>query len=69
MTANEPLESALKAGLRYVTDDRPGIRRHKVRGGFRYTAPDGTPLTDRAHLTSLLEKSVRAAKRKRSKAA
>jgi DNA topoisomerase-1 len=35
VTASEPLESARKAGLRYVTDDRPGIRRMKVRGGFR----------------------------------
>lgn len=53
MTATEPLESARKAGLRYVTDDRPGIRRHKVRGGFRYVAPDGTPLTDEAELARI----------------
>lgn len=53
MTASEPLESARKAGLRYVTDDRPGIRRHKVRGGFRYVAPDGTPLTDEAELARI----------------
>lgn len=46
MTANEPLDSARSAGLRYVTDDRPGIRRVKGRGGFRYLSPDGRPLTD-----------------------
>ena len=46
MTVAEPLESARAAGLRYVTDDRPGIRRVKARGGFRYLDPDGEPLAD-----------------------
>ena len=41
------------AGLRYVTDDRPGIRRLKVRGGFRYVAPDGKALTDRAEIARI----------------
>ena len=31
-----PAESARAAGLRHVTDARPGIRRQKVGGGFRY---------------------------------
>ena len=53
MTASEPLESARKAGLRYVTDDRPGIGRRKVRGGFRYIAPDGKPLTDEAEIARI----------------
>jgi DNA topoisomerase-1 len=51
--ASEPLESARKAGLRYMTDDRPGIRRQKVRGGFRYIAPDGKPLTDETELARI----------------
>ena len=46
MTATEPLDAARSAGLRYVTDDRPGIRRVKGRGGFRYLTPDGKALTD-----------------------
>ena len=50
MTATEPLESARKARLRYMTDDHPGIHRFKVRGGFRYVAPDGRALTDTAEL-------------------
>jgi DNA topoisomerase-1 len=50
VTASEPLESARKAGLRYMTDDYPGIRRLKVRGGFRYVASDGKALTDRAEI-------------------
>ena len=58
MTASEPLDSARKAGLRYMTDDRPGIRRQKVRGSFRYIAPDGKPLTDRAEVARIKSLAV-----------
>ena len=34
------------AGLVYVHDDDPGIRRRKAGKGFAYRAPDGKPLTD-----------------------
>jgi DNA topoisomerase-1 len=50
VTATEPLDSARKAGLRYMTDERPGIRRVKVRGSFRYVLPDGTALSDEAEI-------------------
>ena len=53
VTASEPLESARQAGLRYMTDDVPGIRRLKARGGFRYVAPDGKPLTDEAEIARI----------------
>jgi DNA topoisomerase I len=53
VTASEPLDSARQAGLRYMTDDRPGIRRLKVRGHFRYVAPDGKALTDRAEIARI----------------
>ena len=53
MTASEPLESARQAGLRYMTDDVPGIRRLKARGGFRYVAPNGKPLTDEAEIARI----------------
>ncbi len=46
----DPAESAAAAGLRYVTDATPGIRRVRAGGGFRYTAPDGTAVRDRATL-------------------
>jgi DNA topoisomerase-1 len=36
-----------------MTDDRPGIRRLKVRGSFRYVAPDGNTLTDRAEIARI----------------
>lgn len=39
---------ARDAHLRYVSDDAPGIRRLRSRGGFRYAWPDGSPVRDRA---------------------
>ena len=41
-----PLESARAAGLRYVTDLTPGIRRARAGKGFRYTGTDGRPIRD-----------------------
>lgn len=37
----DPVESAKAAGLRYVTDDEPGIRRLKRGKGFTYVDPQG----------------------------
>jgi hypothetical protein len=43
----DPVESARAAGLRYVQDDRPGIRREKIsENNFRYFHPDGSEVTD-----------------------
>jgi len=42
----ESIESAREAGLRYVSDLSPGIRRERHRNGFRYTLPDGSPIED-----------------------
>ena len=44
--ALDPIEAAAVAGLRYVSDDAPGIRRRRAGAGFAYTAPDGNPLRD-----------------------
>jgi DNA topoisomerase I len=38
------------AGLRYVTDSMPGIRRRRAGKGFSYRASDGRLITDRAEL-------------------
>jgi DNA topoisomerase-1 len=46
----DPAESAAAAGLRYVTDAAPGIRRMRSGRGFRYVGPDGAPVRDRATL-------------------
>jgi len=45
MTTN-PLEAAAAASLRYVSDTAPGLRRRRAGRGFRYVAPDGSPVRD-----------------------
>lgn len=42
----EPKRAARAAGLRYVTDGRPGIRRRRCGSGFVYRDPDGERVTD-----------------------
>jgi len=42
----DPASAARAAGLRYVHDDRPGIRREAVKDGFRYLDAKGEPVTD-----------------------
>src|SRR5215208_6837631 len=42
----DPVESAAEAGLRYVSDDRPGIRRERHGDDFRYIGADGMPVSD-----------------------
>jgi DNA topoisomerase-1 len=46
----DPVESAHSAGLRYVTDERPGIRRQRAGRGFKYLDSDGKVIRDRAVL-------------------
>ena len=41
----DPREAADVAGLRYVSDDSPGIRRRKAGKGFVYLQPNGTRLS------------------------
>ena len=42
----DPIESAKAAGLRYVNDAMPGIRRRKAGKGFAYIGVDGLPVKD-----------------------
>jgi DNA topoisomerase-1 len=49
----DPVEAARVAGLRYVSDNEPGIRRLKARSGFRYVAPEGQPVRDPADLARI----------------
>jgi DNA topoisomerase-1 len=37
----DPVLSAKEAGLRYVSDAQPGIRRKKAGKGFRYVDAEG----------------------------
>lgn len=45
MTVDAVVE-AKSAGLHYVSDAKPGIRREKFRGKFRYVKPDGSTVRD-----------------------
>jgi DNA topoisomerase-1 len=47
---SDPQEAAKAAGLRYVHDDRPGIRRESAADGFRYLDAHGEPVEDEATL-------------------
>src|SRR5919197_5602028 len=47
---SEAAESAREAGLRYVSDQMPGIRRRRSGGGFAYVGPDGERVRERAVL-------------------
>lgn len=49
-TEGDPREAAREAGLRYVSDTEPGIRRRRSGRGFAYEAPDGSPIRDGATL-------------------
>ncbi|HEX6107418.1 MAG TPA: hypothetical protein VFZ26_17650 [Gemmatimonadales bacterium] len=44
--AADPQEAAETAGLRYVTDAAPGIRRKRAGKGFTYVGPDGKTIRD-----------------------
>src|SRR5205814_8547494 len=45
-TIVDPKDAAESAGLRYVSDARPGIRRRKSGKGFAYSRADGTQLAE-----------------------
>ncbi len=49
----DPAASAKAAGLRYVADDAPGIRRRRSGKGFCYLDPDGQPMRDKATLARI----------------
>jgi DNA topoisomerase I len=54
MRAPEDAAQAVRAaGLRYVTDSMPGLRRRRAGKGFSYRAPDGRLLTNRAELARI----------------
>ncbi|HEV8237982.1 MAG TPA: DNA topoisomerase IB [Thermoanaerobaculia bacterium] len=44
--ADDPAATAADAGLRYVSDDKPGITRRRRGKGFSYRDADGKPLRD-----------------------
>jgi DNA topoisomerase-1 len=56
---NDPVASARAAGLRYVSDDGPGISRSaRPGGGFRYRGPDGKAIRKAADIRRIDQLSV-----------
>ena len=49
----DPEEAAAQAGLRYVSDERPGLRRRKSGKGFSYLRSEGSTLSDRQVLNRI----------------
>ena len=54
----DPVESAQAAGLRYVTDDEPGIRRRKRGKGFTYADPQGRAVKDEKTLERIRKLAI-----------
>ncbi len=54
----DPVESAKAAGLRYVTDDEPGIRRKKHGKGFSYVDPQGRAVRDEKTLERIRKLAI-----------
>ena len=54
----DPVESARAAGLRYVTDDEPGIRRKKRGKGFTYVDPQGRTVKDEKTLERIRKLAI-----------
>ena len=46
-------EAAREAGLRYVTDEKPGITRKRAGKGWHYTGPDGEKVGDEETLARI----------------
>ncbi len=56
--AAEGLSAAREAGLRYVIDTMPGIRRERAGETFHYIGPDSKPVTDAATLRRIAALAV-----------
>ncbi|NNM70812.1 DNA topoisomerase IB [Enterovirga aerilata] len=54
----DPREAAESVGLRYVSDDRPGIRRKRAGKGFSYIGVDGKPVRDEKTLERIRKLAI-----------
>jgi DNA topoisomerase I len=55
----DPVKSAQRAGLRWIGDDRPGIRRKRAgKKSFRYVAPDGKAVRDEKTLARIRKLAI-----------
>jgi DNA topoisomerase-1 len=53
LAPEDAAQTVRAAGLRYVTDSMPGIRRRGAGKGFSHRGPDGRLITDRAELARI----------------
>jgi DNA topoisomerase-1 len=61
LAGTDPAElkaAAAAAGLRYVSDRTPGIRRVRTASGFEYRHPDGSKLTDEETLARIRKLAI-----------
>jgi DNA topoisomerase-1 len=56
--AADPATAAREAGLRYVSDEAPGIARLGQPGAFRYAGPDGQAVSDEATLERIRKLAI-----------
>lgn len=57
-SVEEALTSAREAGLSYVSDERPGMRRQRAGKGFRYIDTDGRTVRDPAVLARIRKLAI-----------
>ena len=57
-TIVDPEEAAESAGLLYVSDEEPGIRRRKSGKGFSYRGRDGSVITDKRVLERIYRLAI-----------
>jgi DNA topoisomerase I len=57
-TVHDPRRNAKKAGLRYMSDDAPGIARHGRPKHFFYTGPSGKPIHGAATLKRIAKLAI-----------
>ena len=55
---DDAVEAAREAGLRYVSDEMPGIRRRRSGRGFSYADAEGRPVRDRTLLRRIRSLAV-----------
>jgi DNA topoisomerase I len=55
---NNLQEAAKLAGLRYVSDSKPGLTRSRTRAGFVYCRPDGSKITDEETLARIRKLAI-----------
>src|SRR3954464_9854005 len=57
-TIVDPRDAAESAGLIYVSDEEPGIRRKRAGKGFAYVKPNGEALRDPATLARIRKLAI-----------